>query len=96
MKHDMQQGSLAERIASARSSHDHAMLADEFEAAAKDLENQALAHDRMAKAYKAFPGKAPAGTMGIHCDAIAKDLREAAARNRELAKFHREQARAAK
>jgi hypothetical protein len=96
MKHDMHGTSLEERIASARTPHDHEMLADDFEAAAKDLERQVLKHERMAKAYAAFPGKQPAGSMKIHCDAIAKNFRDAAAKNRELAKFHREEARAAR
>jgi len=92
MKHDMHHGSLEDRIANAKSPHDHAMLADEFEAAAKDLDNQALKHERMAKTYTAFPGKGPSQSMGIHCRALAENLRAAAAENRELAKFHRAQA----
>ena len=94
MKHEMQHGSLADRIAGAKSPHDHAMLADEFEATAKDLDSQALNHERMAKTYTAFPGKGPGQSMGIHCRAIARSFREAAAENRKLAGFHRAQSQA--
>jgi len=91
MKHEMHHGALQERIAGAKTSHDHVMLADEFEAEANRLEKKAAEHESMGKSYAAFPGKSSGQSMAIHCRSIAKNYREAAMENRELAKFHREQ-----
>jgi len=91
MEHDRHHGSLEKRVANAKTPHDHVMLADEYEAEAKNLEKKAADHESMAKTYTAFPGKSSGQSMAIHCRSIARSFREAAIENRDLAKFHREQ-----
>ncbi len=71
---------------------EHEAIAQRFEAMAVQLEKQAAEHERLAKHYRSSPGAVPAkdaAKLAVHCDRIAKNLKEVAADARDAAAIHR-------
>lgn len=71
---------------------DHEAIAQRFEAMAVQLDKQAAEHERLAKHYRSSPGGIPAqdaAKLALHCERIAKNLKEVAADARDAAAIHR-------
>ena len=73
---------------------DPAVLAATYEKQAADFRATADKHDAMAKAHRGGAGSSKVNHEGIvqHCNAIAKDLREAAKESEALAAEYRKEA----
>lgn len=79
---------LEHMIMDAKTAADHLAIASRYETSAKALEAQAETHDRLAKQYKTLHTKG--ANPADHCQRLAKNFRESAKLNRDLAETHRE------
>ena len=96
MESSMHHASMESMIRDARTSQDHEALARHYEEAAERLEDDASRHEGEARIYATpVAGRRPLQSLAVHCSNVAKNLRAAAAEDRELAKLHRELARTA-
>ena len=89
----MQQVTIDQQAATARTRADHEAVAKRFEDEAADLDKQAGKHERLAKQYHSGVGVGPktnALSLANHCDTFVKDLRAAAKDAREMAQMHRD------
>ena len=88
-------------IIKAKTAQDHQRLADHFAAKAAQFDADAQEHEELATKYKANPGihemKHPGSQQtASHCTTIARSLRDAAKRARQLAEDHQAMAKEAK
>lgn len=77
----------------AQSMADHEAVAQRFEEEAAQFEKQAARHERLSKHYRSGLGAGPKGnpaSLALHCERIAKNLRDSAADAREMARMHRD------
>lgn len=82
---------LDQSIIEAKSKADHESLAQYFEQEAKDLEEKAKRHQKLAEDYeKGGSYEKVKGFMLQHCNAMIRNYRQAAEDNLALAKMHRE------
>jgi len=82
---------LDQSIIEAKSKADHESLAQYFEQEAKDLEEKAKRHEKLAEDYeKGGSYEKVKGFMLQHCNAMIRNYRQAAEDNLALAKMHRE------
>ena len=92
----MHHASMESMIRDARTSQDHEALARHYEEAAQRLESYASRQEDEARIYATpVAGRRPLQSLAMHCFNAARNLRAAAAEDRELAKLHRELARTA-
>jgi hypothetical protein len=85
-------------IATAKTAADHQAIADYYKQEAKEAQDQAEKHKKMAQEY----GMASIGRQATkthfhqHCEALVRDYESAAKEYNDLAKMHEEMAKAAK
>ena len=85
-------------IASAKTASDHQAIADYYKQQAKEAQEQADRHKKMAQEY----GMASIGRQATkthfhqHCEALVRNYESAAKEYNDLAKMHEEMAKAAK
>ena len=85
-------------IASAKTAADHQAIADYYKQQAKEAQEQADVHKKMAQTY----GMASIGMQATkthfhrHCEALVRSYESAAKENNDLAKMHEDMAKAAK
>ena len=85
-------------IASAKTAADHQAIADYYKQQAKEAQDQADKHKKMAQDY----GMASIGTQATkthfhqHCEGLVRSYESAAKEYNDLAKMHEEMAKAAK
>ena len=77
---------------------DHEAIASYYEKEAADAKAQAALHRNMASTYSTGTsiGKSLGGPLSKHCTDLAKDYDAAAAQYADMAKAHRDMAKAAK
>jgi hypothetical protein len=90
-------GDLQAKISSAKTAADHEAIAACYDAMAKDAQAKADEHKSMAAAYRKSAGPA-AGKFDLpqHCDSFVKTFSNEAKMYEEMAKAHRQMAKAAK
>ena len=93
-----QDADIDKMIASAKTAADHQAIADYYKQQAKEAQEQADKHKKMAQEY----GMASIGRQATkthfhqHCEALVRDYESAAKEYNDLAKMHEEMAKAAK
>ena len=94
MESSMHHASMQSLVREAKTAEDHATLAQHYEDTARRLDDYASRQERLATIYAAtMAGRRPLQGLATHCANVAKNLRAAAAEDRELATMHRELAR---
>ena len=85
-------------IATAKTAADHQAIADYYKQQAKEAQEQADKHKKMAQEYgMASIGKQATKThFHQHCEALVRDYASAAKEYNDLAKMHEDMAKAAK
>lgn len=97
METSMHHASMESMLRDAKTPGDHEALAQHYELAAQRLDDDAARQERLAALYATpIAGRRPLQSFATHCLNVAKNLRAAAAEDRELASLHREIARSAK
>jgi hypothetical protein len=94
---ETQNVTIEHQVEAAQTKEDHEAVAKRFDQEATRLESQAAEHTRMAKSYGAGVGVGPKGNaadLAKHCEQLAKDLQASAADAREMARLHRDLAKA--
>ena len=85
-------------ISTAKTAADHQAIADYYKQQAKEAQEQADVHKKMAQTY----GMASIGMQATkthfhrHCEALVRSYESAAKENNDLAKMHEDMAKAAK
>jgi hypothetical protein len=93
-----QDADIDKMIASAKTAADHQAIADYYKQQAKEAQEQAERHKKMAQEY----GMASIGRQATkthfheHCEVLVRDYESAAKEYNDLAKMHEEMAKAAK
>ena len=91
METNMHHTSMESMIRNAKTSEDHEALAQHYESAAQHLDADASRQEHLATLYAtSIGGRRPLQSLATHCSNVAKNLRAAAAEDRELARLHRE------
>lgn len=97
METSMHHASMESMVRDAKTPEDHEALAQHYDLAAKHLDDDASRQERLGALYMTpVASRHPLQSFATHCLNVAKNLRAAAAEDRELAKLHREIAHPAK
>jgi hypothetical protein len=85
-------------IATAKTAADHQAIADYYKQEAKEAQEQADKHKKMAQEYGmgSIGRQATKTHFHEHCEALVRDYESAAKEYNDLAKMHEEMAKAAK
>jgi hypothetical protein len=89
---------MTQAVQNAKTRSDHEALSKHYEDAAKEMQEQANDHKKMAAQYeanKALYGK-QAQSLISHCQGLVRIYEQAAAENRSMAESHRQMAADAK
>ena len=90
-------GGIEDKIATAKTAGDHEAIAKWFDEQAKDAEEKAAEHKKMAEAYRKAGGALSHKTrFQDHCDGLVSQYNGEAKEYRALAAAHREMAKGAK